>query len=45
MKIVPEGGAVEVEVQFLNKDIDFIHSGQKAGIKVDTFNFTKYGGY
>ena len=43
MKIVPEGGAVEVEAQFLNKDIGFIHSGQKAEIKVDTFNFTKYG--
>lgn len=43
MKIVPEGGAVEVEAQFLNKDIGFIHPGQLAEIKVDTFNFTKYG--
>lgn len=43
MKIVPEGSAVEVEAQFLNKDIGFIHPGQSAEIKVDTFNFTKYG--
>lgn len=43
MKLVPEGGGVEVEAKFLNKDIGFIHSGQSTEIKVDTFNFTKYG--
>jgi hemolysin D len=43
MKIVPENSAVEVEARFLNKDIGFIHPGQAAEIKVDTFNFTKYG--
>lgn len=43
MKIVPEDSAVEVEARFLNKDIGFIHPGQLAEIKVDTFNFTKYG--
>lgn len=43
MKVVPEGSGVEVEAQFLNKDIGFIHPGQSAEIKVDTFNFTKYG--
>ena len=43
MKIVPENSAVEVEARFLNKDIGFIHPGQLAEIKVDTFNFTKYG--
>lgn len=43
MKIVPEDSAVEVEAHFLNKDIGFIHPGQLAEIKVDTFNFTKYG--
>ena len=26
-----------------NRDIGFVHSGQKAEIKVDTFNFTRYG--
>lgn len=43
MKIVPENSAVEVEAWFLNKDIGFIHPGQLAEIKIDTFNFTKYG--
>ncbi len=43
MKIVPESSAVEVEARFLNKDIGFIYPGQLAEIKVDTFNFTKYG--
>jgi hemolysin D len=27
----------------LNKDIDLVHEGQKAQVKIDTFNFTKYG--
>lgn len=43
MKVVPEEGGVEVEALFLNKDIGFIQPGQSAEIKVDTFNFTKYG--
>ncbi|MEQ5837729.1 HlyD family type I secretion periplasmic adaptor subunit [Marinobacter sp. NFXS9] len=43
MKIVPRESQVEVEAQFLNQDIGFIHPGQAAEVKVDTFNFTKYG--
>jgi hemolysin D len=26
-----------------NHDIGFVHSGQQAEIKIDTFNFTRYG--
>ena len=26
-----------------NRDIGFVHEGQEAEIKIDTFNFTKYG--
>jgi hemolysin D len=26
-----------------NRDIGFVHAGQSAEIKVDTFNFTRYG--
>jgi hemolysin D len=26
-----------------NRDIGFVHAGQQAEIKVDTFNFTRYG--
>ena len=34
---------MEVEAWILNKDIGFVHEGQKAEVKIDTFNFTKYG--
>ena len=43
MQIVPEDGQVEVEAWVLNKDIGFVEEGQIAEVKVDTFNFTKYG--
>ena len=43
MVIVPEQSEMEAEVLILNKDIGFVHEGQKAAVKVDTFNFTKYG--
>lgn len=43
MKLVPNHGAVEIEALIHNKDIGFLSQGQKAAIKVDTFNFTKYG--
>ena len=26
-----------------NRDIGFVHAGQEAEIKIDTFNFTRYG--
>jgi hemolysin D len=32
-----------VEAMALNKDIGFIHPGQKAELKLDTFPFQKYG--
>jgi hemolysin D len=41
--IVPSGTALEVEAMIPNRDIGFVHSGQDAQIKVDTFNFTRYG--
>ncbi|MCB1688539.1 MAG: HlyD family type I secretion periplasmic adaptor subunit [Halioglobus sp.] len=43
MKIVPEDAAIEVEALLQNKDIGFVDEGQVAAVKVDTFNFTKYG--
>ena len=43
MTIVPEQRKLEVEALLLNKDIGFVREGQKAEIKVDAFNFTKYG--
>ncbi len=41
--IVPADAVLEVEAMVSNKDIGFIHPGQDAQIKVDTFNFTRYG--
>jgi hemolysin D len=43
MVIVPKDSQMEVEAMILNKDIGFVHEGQKAEVKIDTFNFTKYG--
>lgn len=43
MKIVPENTPVEIEVLLENKDMGFVVEGQLAEVKVDTYNFTKYG--
>lgn len=43
MVVVPEGGALSAEVMLENKDIGFVHEGQAAAIKIDTFGFTRYG--
>ncbi|MCP5160238.1 MAG: HlyD family type I secretion periplasmic adaptor subunit [Hahellaceae bacterium] len=43
MVIVPESSQLEVEALVLNKDIGFVREGQPAEVKIDTFNFTKYG--
>ena len=41
--IVPDGTPLIVEAMALNQDIGFIHLGQKAELKLDTFPFQKYG--
>jgi len=41
--VVPSESQLEIEAMLSNRDIGFVHSGQKAEIKVDTFNFTRYG--
>ena len=43
MQIVPEQDTLFFEVWVINKDIGFIHENQQAEIKVETFNFQKYG--
>ena len=43
MRIVPDGAAPEIEVYALNKDIGFIHEGQEAIVKIESFSFTRYG--
>jgi hemolysin D len=43
MVVVPAESRLEIEAMVQNKDIGFIKAGQPAEIKIDTFNFTKYG--
>ncbi len=45
MQIVPEEVKLEFEVYADNKDIGFIKVGQEAEVKVETFNFQKFGMY
>lgn len=41
--VVPSDSQIEIEAMVSNRDIGFVHAGQDAEIKVDTFNFTRYG--
>lgn len=43
MVVVPEGDPIEIEAMLLNKDIGFVRPGMPVEVKVDTFEFTKYG--
>jgi hemolysin D len=43
LAVVPSESHLEIEAMILNRDIGFVHPKQQAEIKVDTFNFTKYG--
>jgi len=43
MNIVPKKGGVEVEAYISNKDIGFIKEGQRADVRVDAFDFTRFG--
>lgn len=43
MVVVPIDAEVTAEVIIDNKDIGFVHAGQLAAIKLDTFTFTRYG--
>ncbi|WP_044528911.1 HlyD family type I secretion periplasmic adaptor subunit, partial [Herbaspirillum sp. B65] len=43
MQIVPEDGEIEVEAWLDNKDVGFVEVGQEVEVKVDAFDYTKYG--
>ncbi|MCR4268898.1 HlyD family type I secretion periplasmic adaptor subunit [Nitratireductor sp. ZSWI3] len=43
MRIVPDGGALEVEAVFPNQDSGFLHGGQAARIKLDAFPAERFG--
>ncbi len=43
LAVVPLDSKVEIEAYISNRDIGFVSAGQQAEIKIDTFNFTRYG--
>lgn len=43
MVIVPSEDGLEIEATVLNRDIGFVHPGDPVEVKVDTFNYTRYG--
>jgi hemolysin D len=43
MVLVPSTSRLEIEAMVSNRDIGFIRPGQEVAVKVDTFNFTRYG--
>jgi hemolysin D len=43
MQIVPKQSTVEMEAFMENKDVGFVQAGQDAQVKIDAFEYTKYG--
>lgn len=43
MVIVPDRRTVELEAYVANKDIGFLHEGQRAQVKIDAYEYSKYG--
>lgn len=43
MAIVPADSHLEIEAMISNRDIGFVHAEQEAAVKIDTFDYTKYG--
>lgn len=43
LKIVPDNETLQAEVVVSNKDVGFLQSNQEVTLKIDTFDFTRYG--
>ena len=43
MELVPEGTRLEIETWAQNKDIGFLQEGQEADVKIESFDYQKYG--
>jgi hemolysin D len=43
LSVVPADNHLEIEAVVSNRDIGFVHAGDEVEIKVETFNFTRYG--
>ena len=43
MIVVPDSRNLMIEAQLANRDVGFVHPGQLVKVKIETFNFTRYG--
>jgi hemolysin D len=43
MQVVPRQGRVEMEAFLENRDVGFVREGQPAAVKIDTFDYARYG--
>src|SRR6266436_2348036 len=43
LALVPSDSPLEIEAMISNRDVGFVQPKQHAEIKIDTFNFTRYG--
>ncbi len=43
MIVVPDDRALTIEARLANADVGFVHPGQAVKVKVETYNFTRYG--
>lgn len=43
MTIVPKDATKQIKAKVLNQDVGFVEAGMPVSIKVDTYNFQKYG--
>jgi hemolysin D len=43
LSVVPDDARLEIEARLLNRDIGFVEEGQEAEIKLDAFDYAKYG--
>jgi hemolysin D len=43
LSIVPDQAGLIVEAMVQNKDVGFVHAGQPVRVKIDAFDFTRYG--
>ncbi|MET0210977.1 MAG: HlyD family type I secretion periplasmic adaptor subunit [Burkholderiaceae bacterium] len=43
MQIVPLNDRVQFEATIENRDVGFVHEGQQVAVKIDAFDYTRYG--
>ncbi len=43
MIVVPDSRNLMIEAHLADRDVGFVHAGQAVKVKIETFNFTRYG--